>query len=103
MGRLRVCQFAFGGCADAGAVLMGALVGEDLLDALVVTLGENGLHLGGGQLVIPRPRLVAAQGRDSAEDRGAVLVLALVGVDLGQVDLRERGSLAVISSAVRLS
>jgi hypothetical protein len=46
MGRLRVCQFALGGGADAGAVLLGALVGENLLDALVVSLGENGSHIG---------------------------------------------------------
>ena len=103
VGRLRVCHFAFSGLTDAGAVLVGALVGQDLLDTLVVPFGENSLHLGGSQLVIARPRLVAAQGGDPAEDRGAVLVLALVGVDLGEVDLGERGSLAVISSAVRLS
>ena len=32
--------------AYAGAVLVGALVGEDLLDALIVTFAENGLYLG---------------------------------------------------------
>ena len=93
MGRLRVCQFAFGDGADIGAVLVGALVGENLLDALVITLGQNGPDLGSSQLVIPGPRLVAAQACDSTEDRGAILVLALIGIDLRQVDLRERGEL----------
>src|SRR2546429_3119987 len=41
-------------------------------------------------LVISRPRLVAAQTGDPAEDGRAVFILALVGVDLGEVDLRQR-------------
>ena len=96
-------ELALGGLQDAGAALVGALVGADPLGAVVVALGEDGLDLGGGQLVIAGPRLVAAQRADAAQDRGAVLVLALVGVDLGQVDLREPASLPVISSAVSAS
>src|SRR4029453_8110357 len=92
--RLRVGEFALGGLEDAGAVLVRALVGADALDAIVVALGEDGGHLGGGELVIARPRLVATQRRHAAQDRGAVLVLALVGFDLGQVDLRELRELA---------
>src|SRR5438034_2180937 len=84
-----VAVLALGGLEDAGAALVGALVGLHLLGALVVALGEHGLDLGGGELVVAGPRLVAAQCGDPAQDRGAVLVAALVGVDLCQVDLRE--------------
>jgi hypothetical protein len=66
------------------------LVGADVADALLVALGEDGLHLRERQLVVSRPRLVAAQRGDAVEDGGAVLVLALVGVGLGQLDLRDR-------------
>src|SRR3954454_14054078 len=79
----RVAVLALGGPEDAGAVLVGTLVGADLPGAVVVALGEHGLDLGGGQLVVARPRLVTAQRGDAAEHRGAVLVPALVGVDLG--------------------
>ena len=90
--RLGVGELALGGVEDAGAVLVRALVGADLLDALVVALGR----------ARPGPRRRSARrSRPTArrraacvmrlEDRGAVLVLALVGVDLGQVDLRELG------------
>src|ERR1700755_560171 len=82
---------ALRGLEDAGAALVGALVGEDLRGAVVVALGEHGLDLGGGQLVVAGPRLVAAQRRDAAEHRGALLVLTLVRVDLGEVDLGELG------------
>src|SRR3954447_18479384 len=78
-----------GGPDDAGAVLVGLLVGTDLPRPLVVDLAEHGLHLGHGQLVVSGPRLVAAQRRDALRDRGAVLVAALVGVALREVDLRE--------------
>ena len=69
------CELALGGLEDAGAVLVGALVGADLLGAVVVALGEDGLDLGDGQLVVAGPRLVAAQRADAAQDRGAVLFL----------------------------
>src|SRR4051795_10782725 len=88
---LGVGELALGGLEDAGAVLVAALVGADLLGALVVALGQDGLHLGGGQLVIAGPRLVAAQRVDAAEDGAAVLVAALVRVDLAQVDLGQVG------------
>jgi hypothetical protein len=35
---------ALGGPEDAGAVLVAALVGVDLLGAIVVAVGEEGLH-----------------------------------------------------------
>ena len=61
----------------------------------VVALGEHGTDFVHAQLVVAGPRLVALQGVDPAGDRGAVLVLALVGVDLGQVDLGELGELVL--------
>ena len=96
-------MFAFGGVQDGLAVFVGALVGASLVGAVLVAFAEHGLHLVGGQLVIAGPRLVASKRGDPAEDRGAVLILALVGVDLRQVDLGELGSLALISSAVSSS
>ena len=53
--RSGVGELALGGVEDAGAVLVGALVGADLLDALVVALGEHGLDLADRQLVVARP------------------------------------------------
>src|SRR4051794_28491164 len=86
-----VAELALGGLQDAGAVFVVALVAADLLGAVVVALGQHGLDLADGQLVIARPRLVAAQRADPVEDRAAVLLAALVGVDLGEVDLGELG------------
>jgi hypothetical protein len=73
---------------------VGALIRACLLDALLVAFAEHGLDFGGGQLVIARPWLPAAERGDATEDRGAVLVLALVGIDLREVDLGELGQLA---------
>src|SRR4051794_33241057 len=85
-------ELALDGVQDAGAVLVRTLVGADLLGAiLVVAIREHGLDLGDGQLVVAGPRLVAAQGVHALQHGRAVLVTALVGVDLGQVDLGERG------------
>src|SRR5207237_4000881 len=41
------------------------------------------------EIVIPWPRLVSPQAGDPADDGRAVVILALVGVDLREVDLRE--------------
>src|SRR3954452_24410451 len=87
-------ELALGGLEHAGAGLVGTLVGAHGLRAVLVGLAQRGLNLGGGELVIARPRLVAAQGADASEHGRAVLVAALVGVDLGEVDLRELGELA---------
>src|ERR1700722_13282424 len=73
------------------AVLVGALVGGDVVRALLVALAEHGFDFGDGELVVSRPRLLFAQCADAAQHRGAVVILALVGVDLGEVDLRELG------------
>src|SRR4051812_47901072 len=84
-------ELALGGLEHAGACLVGALVGADGLGAGVVGLAERGLDLGGGQLVVAGPRLVAAQRADASQDGRAARVAALVGVDFGEVDLRELG------------
>src|SRR4051812_32644889 len=81
-GRSGVAGLALGGGEDAGAVLVRPLIGADPLGPCVVALGQDRLDLGGGELVVAGPRLVAAQRGDAAEDGRAVLVLALVGVDL---------------------
>ena len=52
--RSRVGELALCGLQDAGAVLVRALVGPDVVGAIVVALGQDGDHLGGGQLVIRR-------------------------------------------------
>jgi hypothetical protein len=59
--RLRVSELALGGLQHAGAALVRALVGADLLGAIVVSSGQDRGDLGGGELVVSRPRLVAAQ------------------------------------------
>jgi hypothetical protein len=59
---LGVGELTLGGLEDAGAVLVAALVRAGLRGALVVTVGEDGPHIGGGQLVVAGPRLVAAEG-----------------------------------------
>jgi hypothetical protein len=61
---------------------------------LLVALDEDRFDLGNRELVIAGPRLRAPQRGDAAHDRRAVVVLALVGVDLGEVDLGELGELA---------
>jgi hypothetical protein len=84
-----VGALALGGFEDAGAVLVRALVGADLLDAGLVGLADDGDRLGDGELVVAGPRLVGLEGGAALDDRRAVLVLALVGVDLGELDLGE--------------
>ena len=75
---LRGGELALGGLQHTGAGLVGALVGADRLDAVVVGLVDGRLDLGRGELVVTRPRLVAAQRAEAVEDRGAVLVAPLV-------------------------
>ena len=88
---LRGRELPLGGTDDGRAALVRALVVEHLLGEVVVALVEELLDLVGRLLVIPRPRLVAAQRVDAAEDRRTVRRTALVGVDLREVDLREIG------------
>src|SRR5512133_1101688 len=92
--RLRGGGLALGGLEHAGAVLVGALVGADLAGPVVVALGQDGAHLVGRQLVVPGPRLVALERVDAIEDGRAALVPALVGGDLGELDLRQVGQTA---------
>ena len=73
--RSRVGEPAVHGLQAAGAVLARALVGPNVPRPIVVAVGQDGDHLGGGQLVTARPRLVAARRLQAIEDRGAVLVL----------------------------
>ena len=56
---LRGGRLSLGGLQHSRAVLVGALVGADLPNAVVVGLGEHRADLVGGQLVVPGPRLVA--------------------------------------------
>src|SRR5690348_7394030 len=84
-----VGELALGGLEHACTVLVGALVGADGLGAVVVGLAQGGLDLGGGQLVVAGPRLVAAQAADAPEDGGAAGVTALVGIEFGEIDLRQ--------------
>jgi hypothetical protein len=49
-------ELALGGLEHAGAALVGALIGADLLGALVIGVGEDRHDLGDGQLVVlPSP------------------------------------------------
>jgi hypothetical protein len=50
----------------AGAVLVGALVGGDVVRALLVAVAEDRFDLGDRELVIPRPRLLSTQRADAA-------------------------------------
>ena len=76
-------------CSTVAALLVVALVGADRLGGLGVG-GVEGLDdLLDALLVVARPRLVAGQLVDAVEDGGAVLALALVGLDRAQVALRE--------------
>src|SRR4051812_31839141 len=88
---LRGGGLPLGGLEDPGAVLVGALVGAGLARPVVVALGQDGAHLVGRQLVVPGPRLVALERVDAIEDGRAALVPALVGGDLGELDLRQVG------------
>ena len=77
-------------CAEnASTIFMRALVVLDSLEAVLVGIGQSRLHIGRILLVVSRPGLVASQVLHPVEDRRAVLALALVGVDLGEVDLGE--------------
>jgi hypothetical protein len=71
--RSRVGELAAHGLQDAGAVLARALVGPEVPGPIVVALGQDRDHLGGGQLVVARPRLVAAQRLQAVEDRTRVV------------------------------
>jgi hypothetical protein len=68
-----------------------ALVVARRLGAVLVGVGQHRADLRDGELVVAGPRLRPLQRADPVEDRGAVLVLALVRVDLREVDLRELG------------
>src|SRR3954451_12035181 len=94
LGDLGVGELSLGGLEHAGAGLVGTLVGAHGLDAILVGLAERGLNVAGGELVIARPRLVAPQRADASQHGRAVLVAALVGIDLGEIDLRQLGELA---------
>ena len=63
--RSGVAELALGGLKHAGTILVSPLVGPGLLGALLVALGQDGLHLGGGQLVIAGPWLADAAGSRS--------------------------------------
>src|SRR6185503_16602372 len=91
--RLRVRQIALDGADHAGAVLVRALVAADVARALVIAV-DGGADLVHRQLVVAGPRLVALERADPGQDRRAVVVLALVGGDLRQLDLRDAGELA---------
>src|SRR3954471_868775 len=91
---LGVGELSLGGLEHAGARLVGTLVGAHGLDAILVGLAERGLHVAGGELVVARPRLVAPQRADAPQHGRAVLVAALVGIHLGEIDLRQLGELA---------
>src|SRR5829696_4988176 len=88
-GRLARGPLAVGSLDDALATLVPGLVLAHLGHALVVEPVERLLDLLRAEFVVARPRLLATQRVDLVEDALAVAVLALVGVDLGQVDLRE--------------
>ena len=71
---LGVREFPLGSLEDAGAVLVGLLIGADALDALLVTLGEHCLHLGRGQLVVAGPWLITPEAGHPVEDGAAILI-----------------------------
>ena len=94
---LGVAELALGRLDDAGTVLVLALVAADGLDPR--SRRPRRARHGPRRRLARRIRATARrlQGVDSAGDRGAVLVLALVGVDLGQVDLGQLGELVLRS------
>jgi hypothetical protein len=86
-----------GGVLDAGTVLVHALVVAHGARALpIVGLANDHADLIDGELVVARPRLVAPQRADPGPNRRPGAMLALVGVDRGQIDLRQRGELGDI-------
>ena len=62
--------------------------------AVIVGVAQRDPDLLHAELVLAGPRLVSAQAVDPREHRRAVLVAALVGVDLGEVDLGQLVELA---------
>jgi hypothetical protein len=71
--------------------LVHALVGTHILDSPLVALREHGADFVHAQLAVAGPPLVALGRVDPAGDPGALLLLALVGVDLSQIDLGKLG------------
>src|SRR5438105_350269 len=89
LGALGRGELALGGVEHACTLLVGSLVRGDLAGAFLVSPIEHGADLAGVELVVPGQRLAPAQACDPAQDRVAVLMTALVGVDLREVDHRE--------------
>ena len=82
------------GCLEhALTVLVAALVVLHLAGKGLVTGGEGFPDLDDGLVVKTGPRLFPAQRRYAVGDGGTIGVFALIGVDLGQVGLRERSEL----------
>ena len=65
-GGLGVGGLALRAAEHASAVLVGALVGSDVLRALLVALAEDRFDFGDRELVVPGPRLLAPQRGDAA-------------------------------------
>ena len=86
-------QLPFGRLNHSGTRLVLALVGAHVLDPLLLAVWSAARDFVHAQLVGSGPRLGRLQRVDPAGDRGAVLVLALVRVDLGKVDLGKLGQL----------
>ena len=96
-------MLALDGGQDARAVLVRPLVTAHGARALVI-VADGGADLIDREVVVAGPRLVALERADPGQDRGAVVVLALVGVELGELGLRQLArSLPPISSAVSSS
>ena len=75
------------------ALLVAAFVVVHLAGESFVAGNEGFADLDDGLFVVAGPRFFSAQRGDAVGHGRAVGVLALVGVDLGQVDLRERTEL----------
>src|SRR5438067_3580646 len=89
LGALGRGELALGGVEHACTLLVGSLVRDDLAGAFLVSPVEHRADLADVELVVPGQRLAPAQACDLAQDRAAVLMTPLVGVDLREVDLRE--------------